>query len=103
MMYQNILLDVALQQDNGISGHALAARKVALSIARGSGAKLTVLIGYDYDSLDLSLSLPAEDLSRYRDTQRAWLCVGYFLSPLLWQLLSRIQSSSASPTPTYFL
>ena len=70
-MYQHILLAVALQQDDGISGHALAARKVALSIARGSGAKLTVLIVYDYDSLDLSLSLPAEDLSRYRDTQRA--------------------------------
>jgi nucleotide-binding universal stress UspA family protein len=71
MMYQNILLAVALQQDDGISEHALAARKVALSIASGSGAKLTVLIVYDYDSLDLSLSLPAEDLSRYRDTQRA--------------------------------
>ncbi len=70
-MYQNILLAVALQQDDGISEHALAARKVALSIARGSEAKLTVLIVYDYDSLDLSLSLPAEDLSRYRDTQRA--------------------------------
>src|SRR6266540_4554940 len=71
MMYQHILLAVALQQDDGISGYALAARKVALSIARGSGAKLTVLIVYDYDALDLSLSLPAEDLSRYRDTQRA--------------------------------
>jgi hypothetical protein len=32
---------------------------------------MTVLIVYDYDSLDLSLSLPAEDLNRYRDTQRA--------------------------------
>jgi hypothetical protein len=70
-MSQHILLAVAHQQDDGISGHALAARKVALSIARGSGAKLTVLIIDDYDSLDLSLSLPAEDLSRYRDTQRA--------------------------------
>jgi nucleotide-binding universal stress UspA family protein len=71
MMYQHILLAVALQRDDGISGHALAARKVALSVAGGTGAKLTVLIVYDYDSLDLSLSLPAEDLSRYRDTQRA--------------------------------
>jgi nucleotide-binding universal stress UspA family protein len=45
---------------------------VALSIARrGSGAKLTTLIVYDYDPRDLSLSLPAEDLSRYGDTQRA--------------------------------
>jgi nucleotide-binding universal stress UspA family protein len=44
---------------------------MALSSARGSGAKLTVLIVYDYGALDLSLSLPAEDLSRYRDTQRA--------------------------------
>jgi len=47
-------LAIALQQDDGISGHALAARKVALSIARGSGAKLTVLIVYDYGALDLS-------------------------------------------------
>ena len=66
----HILLAVTLQQDDGISGHALAARKVALSIARGSGAKLTVLIVYDYGALDLSLSLPAEDLSRYRGIPR---------------------------------
>jgi nucleotide-binding universal stress UspA family protein len=30
-----------------------------------------VLIIHDYDSLDLLLSLPAEDLSTFRDTQRA--------------------------------
>jgi nucleotide-binding universal stress UspA family protein len=55
----------------GSAGTHWLARKVALSIARGSGAKLTVLIVYDYDTWDLSLSLPAEDLSRYRDIQRA--------------------------------
>jgi hypothetical protein len=32
----------------------------------------------------------------------ALLCVRHFLSPLLWQRFSRIQSSSASPTPTGF-
>jgi hypothetical protein len=56
MLYQHILLAVALQQDDGISGHALAARKVALSIARGSGAKLTVLI-----SLRLRLTGPVAE------------------------------------------
>jgi nucleotide-binding universal stress UspA family protein len=70
-MYQHILLAVALQRDEEIGAHALAARKVALSIARGSGATLTVLSVYDYDSLDTSLSLPPEELSRYRDTQIA--------------------------------
>jgi nucleotide-binding universal stress UspA family protein len=71
MMYQHILLAVALQRDEESGGHALAARDVALSIARGSGAKLTVLSVYDYDSLEMSLSLPSEELSRYRDTQMA--------------------------------
>src|SRR5215510_1360385 len=70
-MYQHILLAVALQRDEEIDGHALAARKVALSIARGSGAKLTVLSVYDYDSPNMSLSLPSEEISRYRDTQIA--------------------------------
>jgi nucleotide-binding universal stress UspA family protein len=71
MMYQHLLLAVALQRDEESSGHDLAARKVALSIAKGSGAKLTVLSVYDYDSLDMSLSLPSDELNRYRDTQMA--------------------------------
>jgi nucleotide-binding universal stress UspA family protein len=70
-MYQHILCAVALQGEGENNEHALAARTLALSIARGSGAKLTVLSVYDYEELDLSLSLPAEELSRYRDTQRA--------------------------------
>jgi nucleotide-binding universal stress UspA family protein len=61
MMYQHILLAVALQRDEESGGHALAARKVALAIAQGSGAKLTVLSVYDYDSLDMSLSLARID------------------------------------------
>jgi nucleotide-binding universal stress UspA family protein len=71
MMYQHILLAVDLQRDEENGGHALAARKVALSIAQGSGAKLTVLSVYDYDSLDMSLTLPSDELNRYRDTQMA--------------------------------
>lgn len=70
-MYQHILCAVALQGEGESNEHALAARTLALSVARGSGAKLTVLSVYDYEDLDLSLSLPAEELSRYRDTQRA--------------------------------
>jgi universal stress protein F len=68
-MYQHILLAVALQQAEDPSQHALAARKVAVSLAKGSGAKLTVLNVYDYDTVDTSLSLPPEELSRYRDSQ----------------------------------
>jgi nucleotide-binding universal stress UspA family protein len=68
-MYQHILLAVALQQVEDSSQHALAARKVAVSLAKGSGAKLTVLNVYDYNTMDTSLSLPPEELSRYRDSQ----------------------------------
>jgi nucleotide-binding universal stress UspA family protein len=71
MMYQHVLLAVDLQRDEENGGHALAARQVALSIAQGSRAKLTVLSVYDYDSLDTSLSLPSDELNRYRDTQMA--------------------------------
>jgi nucleotide-binding universal stress UspA family protein len=68
-MYQHILLAVALQHYEEFNEHAVAARKVAISLAKGSGAKLTALSIYDYDSLDTSLSLSAEELSRYRDSQ----------------------------------
>jgi nucleotide-binding universal stress UspA family protein len=68
-MYQHILLAVALQQVEDSSQHPWAAREVAVSLAKGSGAKLTVLNVYDYDAVDTSLSLPPEELSRFRDSQ----------------------------------
>jgi nucleotide-binding universal stress UspA family protein len=76
-MYQHILLAVALQQWDEFSPHAVAAREAAVALAHGSGAQLSVLSVYDYDTetseaLSLSpesLSLASEDLARYRDTQ----------------------------------
>ena len=69
-MYQHILLAVALQRWDEFSPHAVAAREAAVALAHGAGAQLTVLsvYDYDYDQPD-ALSLPSEELSRYRDTQ----------------------------------
>jgi universal stress protein E len=69
-MYQHILLAVALQQWEEFSPHALAAREAAIALAKGSGAKLSVLSVYDYDyEQPEALSLPSAELARYRDTQ----------------------------------
>ena len=69
-MYQHILLAVALQQWDEFSPHAVAARETAVALAHGSGARLSVLSVYDYDDAQPdALSLPPEDVSRYRDTQ----------------------------------
>ena len=76
-MYQHILLAVALPPWEEFSPHAVAAREAAVALARGSGARLSVLSVYDYDDhppegLNLSpetLSLASEDLTRERDTQ----------------------------------
>jgi nucleotide-binding universal stress UspA family protein len=65
-MYQQILLPVALQQWDEFTPHALAAREVAAAIAKGSGAKLSVLSVYDYGKIKepgLSIELAA----RYRE------------------------------------
>jgi nucleotide-binding universal stress UspA family protein len=48
-MYQHILLAVALQQWEAFSPHALAAREAAVTLAKGAGAKLSVLSVYTYD------------------------------------------------------
>ena len=63
-MYQHILLAVALQQWEEFSTHALAAREAAVALARGSGAKLSVLSVYDYGKLE-EPSLSAEMAARY--------------------------------------
>jgi nucleotide-binding universal stress UspA family protein len=71
-MYQHILLAVALQQWDEISTHAVAAREAAVALAKGSGARLSVLSVYDYDYKQPdALSLPPVELARYRDTQMA--------------------------------
>jgi nucleotide-binding universal stress UspA family protein len=69
-MYRHILLAVALQQWDAFSPHALAAREAAVALAKGSGAHLSVLSVYDYDDDQPdALSLPPEEVSRYRDSQ----------------------------------
>src|SRR4029453_9740993 len=69
-MYQHILLAVALQQWDEFSPHAVAAGEAAVALANGSGAQLSVLSVYDYDyETPEALSLPPEELARYRDTQ----------------------------------
>jgi nucleotide-binding universal stress UspA family protein len=49
-MYQHILLAVALQPWDELSPHAVAAREAAVALAHGSGAQLSVLSVYDYDT-----------------------------------------------------
>src|SRR3712207_2383912 len=71
-MYQHILLAVALQRWEAFSPHAVAARKAAVALAKGSGATLSVLSVYDYTyEPPEALSLPAAEIPRYRDTQMA--------------------------------
>ena len=67
-MYQHILLAVALQRWEGFSPHALASRDAAVALAKGAGAKLSVLSVYEYDDLDGS-GLAPEELGRFRETQ----------------------------------
>jgi nucleotide-binding universal stress UspA family protein len=66
MMYHQILLAVALQQWEEFTPHALAAREAAAALAKGSGAKLSVLSVYDYDEIK-EPSLSPEMVVRYRE------------------------------------
>jgi nucleotide-binding universal stress UspA family protein len=52
-MYQHILLAVALQRWDIVSPTALVAREVAVALAKGSSAKLSVLSVYDYELLSV--------------------------------------------------
>jgi nucleotide-binding universal stress UspA family protein len=65
-MYQQILLPVALQQWEEFTPHALAAREVAAVLAKGSGAKLSVLSVYDYGKIK-EPGLYIELAARYRE------------------------------------
>jgi nucleotide-binding universal stress UspA family protein len=65
-MSKQILLAVALQQWEEFTPHALAAREVAASLAKGSGDRLSVLSVYDYGKIK-EPSLSAELAARYRE------------------------------------
>jgi nucleotide-binding universal stress UspA family protein len=65
-MYHQILLAVALQPEEEFTLHALAARQVAVSLAKGSGARLSVLSVYDYADIK-EPSVSADMAARYRE------------------------------------
>jgi nucleotide-binding universal stress UspA family protein len=65
-MYHEILVAVAIQQWEEFTPHALAAREVAVALAKGSGAKLSVLSVYDYGEIK-EPSLSADMAARYRE------------------------------------
>jgi nucleotide-binding universal stress UspA family protein len=67
-MYRHVLLAVALQHWQEFSPHALAARDAAVALAKGAGARLSVLSVYEYEDLDAS-GLPSAELGRYREAQ----------------------------------
>jgi nucleotide-binding universal stress UspA family protein len=67
-MYQHILLAVALQRWNTPSPHALTARDAAAGLAKGTGARLSVLSVYEYEDLNVP-DLASAELGRYREAQ----------------------------------
>ena len=66
MMSTTILLAAALQKWDRYSAHALAARDVAATMAKGTSHHLHVLSVYDYPPLTLGY-IPAEIASRQQD------------------------------------
>ena len=71
MMYTTILLAAALQNWDRYSAHALAAREVAATLAKGTSHHLHVLSVYDYPPLSMSMGyIPAEIASRHQDDLR---------------------------------
>ena len=65
-MYSTILLAVALQNWDRYSAHALAARDVAGTLAKGAGKPLHVLSVYEYEIPSVS-GLSADMATRHRD------------------------------------
>ena len=65
-MYTTILLAAALQNWDRYSTHALAAREVAATLAKGASHHLHVVSVYDDPPLDTG-DIPAEIATRHRD------------------------------------
>ena len=66
MMYTTILLAAALQNWERYSAHALAAREVAATLAKGGSHHLHVLSVYEPPPIDTG-GLPAEIATRHRE------------------------------------
>jgi len=65
-MYTTLLLAAALQDWERYSTHALAARDVAATLAKGAAQQLHVLSVYDYPPVETT-GLPPELASRHRE------------------------------------
>jgi len=65
-MYTTLLLAAALQNWDRYSAHALAAREVAATLAKGASHHLHVLTVYDPPPIDTG-DLPAEIATRHRE------------------------------------
>jgi nucleotide-binding universal stress UspA family protein len=67
LMYTTILLAAALQNWERYSTHALAARDVAATLAKGAAQPLHVLSVYEYPQVDTADLMPPELAARYRE------------------------------------
>ena len=67
MMYTTILLAAALQDWERYSAHALAAREVAATLAKGAAQPLHVLSVYEYPHVDTTDLMPPELAARHRE------------------------------------
>src|SRR5687767_13163880 len=95
-MYQQILLAVALQQWEESTPHALAARDVAAALAKGSGAKLSVLSVYDYGKIK-EPELSAEMAARYREDMM--LRIDGLIEAKMKAFLAGVQEMDIAITP----
>ena len=68
-MYNTILLSAALQDWDRYSGHALAVRDIACSLAKGTATPLHVLSVYEYEKMPTS-GLNPEMMARHREDIR---------------------------------
>ena len=68
-MEDTILLAAALQNWERHSAHALAARDVAATMAKGSGNRLQVLSVYGYDTPTYGTGLSLEMVARVREDE----------------------------------
>jgi nucleotide-binding universal stress UspA family protein len=95
-MYQQILLAVALQQWEESTPHALAARDVAAVLAKGAGAKLSVLSVYDYGKIK-EPELSAEMAARYREDMM--LRIDGLMQAKMKAFLAGVQEMDIAITP----
>lgn len=66
-MYRTVLLATALQRWDRYSTHALAAREVAATLAKGGTHQLHVLSVYDYNFKAPASGLPTEMVAQLRE------------------------------------